>query len=184
MEPLRALHQFWFGEIEVKHSYYEKKASQWFFEKDSEFDLACKEQFSPLLDQFDINELFLDELSAQDYLSLVILFDQIPRNSFRGHAKAFSFDHIALHLCVRALGTPKETELSFPERLFLYLPLEHSEDDIIQEVSVTKYGELYATSPEEIKKWMEMALTRAHEHKKIIEEFGRFPSRDLALGRS
>jgi uncharacterized protein (DUF924 family) len=183
MKKLKELHQFWFDKIEISNNYYERKVPQWFFGKDVSFDLACRENFSSLLDKFIINDFIKNQSTPQDYLSLVLLLDQIPRNSFRGSAKAFAFDELALQLCLEALGTQTEMQLSFPEKLFLYLPLEHSENSIMQDLSVKKYTELHENSPLEIKKWTELALKKAFEHQSTIIEFGRFPSRDRVMNR-
>lgn len=183
MEKLKDLHQFWFEKIEISNPYYERKVPQWFSGKDASFDLTCRENFSHLLDKFIIDGFIKNKSTPQEYLAQILLLDQIPRNSFRGSAEAFAFDDLALKLCLEALGTQAEMGLSFPEKLFLYLPLEHSEDSIMQDLSVTKYTELHKNSPSEIKKWTALALKKAVEHQEMIAEFGRFPARDRALNR-
>lgn len=183
MEKLKELHFFWFDEIEITDEYYEKKVPQWFFGKDPAFDMACKDRFSSLLKNTEEMIGVAPSLSSRDYLSFVILLDQIPRNSYRGTQEAFAFDSLALKLCLDSFEAKREKDLSFPEKLFLYLPLEHSEDLLMQKLSVEKYYQLHLESPMEIKKWTELALKKAKEHKETIETHGRFPSRDLALNR-
>lgn len=174
---LSELHTFWFDEIKIDDEYYQRKVFQWFFGKDPLFDSACKDKFSSWLDKIDLSSSFLETLSSRDYLALVILLDQIPRNSFRGSKMAFVFDSIAQNLCLNALGTSREKELLLPEKMFLYMPLEHAEDKEIQKLSVEKFREFHEAAPAEIKKWTLLALEKAHEHQATILEFGSFIKR-------
>jgi uncharacterized protein (DUF924 family) len=59
------------------------------------------------------------------------------------------------------------------ERLFLYLPYEHSEDLADQERSVHLMGSLDDAG----------YLDYAVRHRDIIARFGRFPHRNAILGR-
>ena len=60
-------------------------------------------------------------------LAAVIVFDQFPRNMFRGTPRAFATDPLALALARRMVDTGLDRDLSKDERMFLYLPFEHSE---------------------------------------------------------
>lgn len=167
-----SLHDFWFGSIEVTPEYYERQIKRWFWRKDQELDTKCRDIYSPLL-----QKEFLIPENSKDYLSLILLLDQIPRNAFRGSAKAFDHDHFAQKLSLAALGTKYEAELSLPERIFLYMPLEHAEDLKLQELSVEKFFELHRLAPPEIRSWTQLGVDKAIEHRKTIQEFGHFPSR-------
>src|SRR5204862_7493499 len=69
-------------------------------------------------------EAFLtDPLSA---LAGVILFDQFPRNMFRGQAEQFATDHLALAIAKGAVDRGFDEALDHDERAFLYMPFEHS----------------------------------------------------------
>ena len=81
-------------------------------------------------------EAFLD--SAQDALAAVILFDQFPRNMFRGDAQAFATDPLALAIAKGALDKGYDAELGKDEKTFLLMPLEHSEDIDDQERSLLR----------------------------------------------
>ncbi|MDK2125477.1 DUF924 family protein [Parachitinimonas caeni] len=186
MINLLALHKFWFGSIEINDAYYQSKVPLWFLGPDTHFDRACRDNFAPWLEQLVIsgddyfaNALNSPEplLAAQRYVATVILFDQIPRNAFRGQARAFAYDHIALQLCLAALGTELETRLSYPERLFLYLPLEHAEDLRLQDLSVQTFEALHANAPAPIVRWTQLALDKAIEHRNTIATHGCFPHR-------
>ena len=107
-------------------------------------------------------------------LAGVILFDQFPRNMFRGHADQFSTDPLALEIARRAIDSGLDEELESKERGFLYMPFQHSEDLDDQQRAVLLYT---ALGDEEQLKYAKL-------HHAIIARFGRFPHRNAILGRS
>lgn len=109
-----------------------------------------------------------------DPLAAIILFDQFPRNMFRGQAKAFASDELARSLVHKALSAGADLETPEPLRQFYYLPLEHSEDLADQDEAV-RLIESRVSSVE--------TLLHARAHRRVIREFGRFPFRNVALGR-
>ncbi len=173
------LHQYWFGNIEITPEYYERQLKRWFWGKDTELDRACREEFAPLLEK----EFLIPE-NSRDYLSLILLLDQVPRNAFRGSSRAYDYDHFAQKLSLAALGTKFESELTLPERIFLYMPLEHAEDIKLQELSVEKFFELHRLAPAEIQSWTQLGLDKAIEHLKTIQDVGHFPARSRKLRTS
>lgn len=177
LKKLIELHLFWFDEIKIEHNYYQKKVGQWFMGRDPHFNLASTERFSSLLDLSIITQFPHENLSSKEYLALLILFDQIPRNTYKNDKRAYAFDSLAQELCLNALGGEIEKELSLPERMFLYMPLEHAEDRELQKLSVEKFTLNHQEAPESIKKWTRLALDKAYEHKATIDEFGHFPHR-------
>lgn len=168
------LHEYWFGDIEVTPEYYERQIRRWFWRNNEELDRDCREVFAPLLDR----EFLIPE-NPRDYLSLIVLLDQVPRNAFRGSSRAYDFDHFAQKLTLAALGTKYESELSLPERIFLYMPLEHAEDLKLQDMAVEKFFELHRLAPPEIRSWTQLGVDKAIEHRKTIQDFGYFPSRPI-----
>jgi len=107
-------------------------------------------------------------------LAAVIALDQFPRNMFRGTPRAFATDPLALTLAGQSLAADFDKALNKDERIFLYLPFEHSEDAADQRQCVALFAQL--EDPE---------LTRyAEAHKVIIDRFGRFPHRNAILGRA
>ena len=69
------------------------------------------------------------------------------------------------------------------ERVFFYLPLEHSEDRDDQQRSVTLFRELAASAPTDAMKTFAFFLNYSLQHQDIIEKYGRFPHRNKILGR-
>ena len=168
------LHEYWFGNIEVTSEYYERQIKRWFWRNNEKLDQDCREIFAPLLDRE-----FLIPDNTTDYLSLILLLDQGPRNAFRNSSRAYEYDHFAQKLAVAALGTKFESELSLPERIFLYMPLEHAEDLALQDLAVEKFFELHRLAPPGIRSWTQLGVDKAIEHRKIIRNFGYFPSREI-----
>jgi uncharacterized protein (DUF924 family) len=106
-------------------------------------------------------------------LAAVILFDQLPRNMFRGHADQFSTDHMALEIAKAAVARGYDDGMSRDQRTFLYMPFQHSEElkDQVQSLLLfTALGD-------------DNLLKYARRHYEVIERFGRFPHRNAALGR-
>lgn len=103
----------------------------------------------------------------------MILLDQFSRNLFRGEEEAFATDPIARHLTAEALAKGWDAGMTHEERVFLYLPMMHGEDAESQRRSV----ELYRALGEEEN------LRFAIDHAQVFARFGRFPSRNAALGR-
>ncbi|WP_136645469.1 DUF924 family protein [Tabrizicola sp. YIM 78059] len=109
-------------------------------------------------------------------LAYLILTDQIPRNIHRGTALAFATDPQARAAARKALEAGWDMNAPEPERQFFYMPFEHSEDPADQELAVKYLTERVASDPE-------MAL-HARAHQEVIARFGRFPTRNEALGRT
>ena len=106
-------------------------------------------------------------------LAAVVLFDQFPRNMFRGHADQFSTDHLALAIAREAIERGYDDGMAPERRGFLYMPFQHSEDLRDQVQSLLLFTAL--GDPEQ--------LRYARLHHDVIEKFGRFPHRNAVLGR-
>ena len=110
-------------------------------------------------------------------VSLVVVLDQFPRNIFRGDPRSFAHDSIALAAARELVEGPFHDDLMTVEKLFAYLPFEHSENIEDQDRSVAMFE---AMEPHPSKQeWVDFAV----EHRDIILQFGRFPHRNVILGR-
>ena len=112
--------------------------------------------------------------TADGALALVLLLDQIPRNIFRGSGHAFATDPLALHYATRALDAGFDAQVESALRFFFYLPFEHSEAMADQQRAVELFTAL--EDPD--------LLGYAVAHRDVIAQFGRFPHRNAALGRT
>jgi len=111
--------------------------------------------------------------SADEALAAIVLFDQFPRNMFRGQADAFATDSLALAIAKGAVAAGLDDGLDRDRRIFLYLPFEHSEDMDDQDRSLALFT---ALGDDE-------SLDFAKKHRDMIAKFGRFPHRNAVLGR-
>jgi uncharacterized protein (DUF924 family) len=153
---------FWFG----------LDKAQW-WKADPALDAVVRDRFHDLweTERENVPEAFLGR--ARDSVAAVILFDQFPRNMFRGHADQFSTDPLALAVAGGAVERGLDEAMSPAERGFLYMPFQHSEDLGDQRRSIalfTALGDDYQ-------------LGYAKKHHDVIERFGRFPHRNAVLGR-
>jgi uncharacterized protein (DUF924 family) len=146
---------------------------KWFVRSD-ELDQEIRDNFSELHARAAAGALDAWAATPRGALALAILLDQFPRNMFRGIAEAFASDPQARAVARAAIDAGLDHDLSQEERLFLYLPLEHSEDLADQERCV----ELMRALDEE-PTWLDYAV----RHRDIIARFGRFPHRNAILGR-
>lgn len=121
--------------------------------------------------------------TPQGRLALIILFDQFPRNMHRGSARAFAYDGLARRLALEGMAAGADRQLRPIERVFCYLPLEHSEDLSHQDQCVALYQALAAGVAPELRSTFTGYVDFAERHRAIIRRFGRFPHRNAALGR-
>jgi uncharacterized protein (DUF924 family) len=146
--------QWWNGGPELDHHIRQSFLKLWFEKR-----------------QLPVEAFLTDPLTAA---AGVILFDQFPRNMFRGEAEQFATDHLALAIAKGALAAGFEDRLAHDERKFLYMPFEHSENLDDQSRAVLLFTEL---GDEEQVKY-------AVKHRDVIKRFGRFPHRNRLLGRA
>lgn len=106
-------------------------------------------------------------------LAAIVLLDQFSRNLFRDDPRAFASDGIARDLTDRAIAKGWDAAMTAEERVFLYMPLMHGEDPASQARSVAMFEKLGIAEN----------LAFARDHAAVIDRFGRFLSRNAALGR-
>jgi len=161
---------FWFGATPGS------RRAEW-FAKNEPFDAQIRARFLALWERAARGELGHWMDAPRDCLALIVLTDQFPRNMFRGQARAFSSDAIALAAARRLLEGGADRHLLPVQRQFAYLPFEHSEALADQHLAVALLSALDGL-PE-----MDEPGLWARKHLEIIERFGRFPHRNAALGR-
>lgn len=154
---------FWFGELTYQ---------QW-FKRDDAVDTAISSRFKTLHERLAAEPLPGEIPPARETLARIIALDQLPRNLYRGSARAFATDNKALALARRVVEAGMDASMAVHERLFVCLSFEHSEAEADQDASVRLFASLG-----------DAELTRfAERHREIILRFGRFPHRNAALGR-
>jgi len=117
-------------------------------------------------------------------LALILLLDQLPRNLFRGTARAFAGDALARDVCEAGLARGDDQQLTPIERVFFYLPLEHAEDLAAQQRAVSLFLRLKQAVPAEERARYAGFAQYAEVHRDLIARFGRFPHRNAVLDRA
>ena len=172
---------YWFGELngEVTRN---NKHALWFL-GGAEVDADIISQFQSWVSMAGNGELNHWSDTAPGRLALIILLDQFPRNIYRGLNAAFRYDLLALAICKRGLALNQDVELTSIERVFFYLPLEHSEDLEDQEESVFRFDLLRKNVQLENIAIFNSFYDFANSHLQVIKQFGRFPHRNAVKGR-
>lgn len=142
------------------------------------YDVEIQERFSDV--RLEAIEGALDDWlhQARSRLALIILVDQFSRNIFRGTHKSFAFDYLARRWCDDGIAAGHDLELTAIERVFFYLPLEHSEFIEDQKNSIEQFEALKKAVPEEEQGLYDGYLEFAQRHHDIITRFNRFPHRN------
>jgi len=121
---------------------------------------------------------------AGGMLAEILLLDQFSRNIFRGGALAFEQDALARKLCKQGMSKGFDMSLPAIQRVFFYVPLQHSERQEDQLLAIECYEQLIASTSGSLREFMGQFLQSAVEHQAIITRFRRFPHRNKALGRA
>jgi len=155
---------FWFAGGPATHR------KEW-FEKTDAFDAACGRFANALRDA---RAGVFDHWTAtpRGALALIILLDQFSRNLHRNSPEAFAADAKARDAARDAVARGFDQSLGPVERMFVYLPFEHSEHLDDQDYAV----QLFMALGEDMVRY-------AKDHRAVIRRFGRFPHRNAALGR-
>jgi uncharacterized protein (DUF924 family) len=161
-EAAQAVIHFWCDEL--------RPEQHW--TKDPELDRIIAERFGKLRDEVLRTKAIAWRDTPETLAAAIILLDQFSRNMFRGSAKAFEADPLALELCNLALERGWVDKLPKPLPSFILMPLQHSENMEDQERSVAEFRD---RDP--------LNYKYALLHRDQIKRFGRFPGRNQALGR-
>ena len=176
--------EFWFAGAEQSAEALKTQSKKW-FNGGKAFDAELEAKFLPLLETLSAGPLAEDWAARgpKSRLAAIIVLDQMSRNIFRASPRAFAQDRLALHLCKEGLAAGEDEGLSEPERIFFYLPLEHSEDIADQNANVERFTALHAGARSSYRDYVKTTLDYAHQHRDAIREFGRFPHRNMVVGR-
>lgn len=182
METADTIRAFWFGSGTDDKTIADERARMW-WSKNSEVDREIRQRFEASVAEAANHELDHWSATVGGRLALILLTDQFPRHIYRGTSQAFSFDTLARHWSREGIRQGEHERLRPVERVFFFLPLEHSESMDDQEQSVALYEELVRNAPAEHKAVFEEFLRYARLHRDVIKRFGRFPHRNRILGR-
>ncbi|NMO16515.1 DUF924 domain-containing protein [Pyxidicoccus fallax] len=161
---------FWFGDSD-------QPQEKWFMGGEA-FDEECRRRFLAAHEDAAAGRLRDWRDEPRSCVALLLLLDQIPRNLFRGTPRAFATDALAREVARHALARGLDVTLPPVWRWFMYLPFEHSEEAHDQRLAVALFEMLALYHPDSLE-----SLDYARRHRDVIERFGRFPHRNVALGR-
>lgn len=167
MSSPKEILEFWFGELEP---------NDWFRGGERVDDLI-KERYLTVWERAAAGK-FADWTGTPDgTLALILVLDQFPRNMFRGSGRSFDSDQLARDTLNAAIDAGVDMEIAEDRRMFLYMPLMHSEEMADQDRCLESVRTKFSTVN---------AQTELHSkaHREVIRRFGRFPYRNEALGRA
>jgi uncharacterized protein (DUF924 family) len=175
---------FWFGEMKNSGVPDKKKQKMW-WQKDKNLDKLIKKEFEILLKRAKSGEFEEWTDNPEGMLAVVILLDQFSRHIYRDTVNAFSQDEMALNIVISAMLKGFDKQLVAVKRTFFYMPLMHSEDIDIQIKSVESFSELEKEyiKNDETADIVKINKKYAIMHYEIIKRFGRYPHRNMVLGR-
>jgi uncharacterized protein (DUF924 family) len=186
MDEARKVRDFWFGKTPLAPEQLPRRMELWFGGAaglQQHVDETLRARFQPLVERAVAGELAQWADGPRRRLSLILLLDQFPRNIYRGTPQAYAGDERALSLALTGMQSVADAALNVAERIFFYMPLQHSESLAVQEESVSAYQRLLGEAPEPIRGVFQGCVAYAERHREVIRQFGRFPHRNAALGR-
>lgn len=160
---------------EILDFWFKETPPERWFSSDPEFDAVIRKKFEESWRRAAEGGVSQGQ-SMEEALALIILFDQFPRNMFRGTAQAYGTDREAYDVARAALERRLDLEAPTGIRQFFYLPLMHSESLADQELCLRLTRERLGDS--------HSSCEYALRHRDVIARFGRFPARNAALGRA
>ncbi len=149
-----------------------------------EVDREITEHFGGVLEQARRGELDHWAQTPRGRLALIIVLDQFSRNIYRDSPHSYSQDEKALELALEGIELGMDRELGAAERNFFWLPLGHSEDLALHEISVRHAEEEAANAPPHQRAMAEFGVSQAKAARSVIARFGRHPHRNEILGRT
>ena len=173
---------FWFGGADLGIAPPPALQRRWFL-SDPTFDAEITHRFGGLLDATYTLDTW--PTSPAGALATIVVFDQFPRNVFRGSARAFATDARAHRIATSAVQAGFDLAMGVSQRAFVYLPFEHAEDAAAQDRALALFRALAADAAGGPTSALAASyLDFARQHHATIARFGRFPGRNAALGRA
>jgi uncharacterized protein (DUF924 family) len=174
---------FWLGQLDDNGLSPPEQTERW-WKKDPAFDEVVRDRFGGLIERIAEGgqREWLD--TPRGRLAYVIALDQFTRNAFRGSARAFTQDGLALATAEEGITLAHDRELRGQERVFLYMPFMHSEDLVTQERGVALFRSFRDETSGALRKELDSNLDFAERHRDVIARWGRFPHRNQVLGRA
>lgn len=157
---------------EVLSFWFEEAGRDKWFKPDDGFDAEIRRRFETMAVGLAAGRAVPKDM--REGLAMILCLDQFPRNMYRGTPAAFAWDDKALACSEHMVEKGWDIKLGQGKRSFVYMPYMHAEDLAMQ----AKCVDLVDRRLDD-----ENTLFHARAHQKMIEQFGRFPHRNILLGR-
>jgi uncharacterized protein (DUF924 family) len=169
-QPIRDIIDFWF--LPLGHPEHGKPREIW-WRSNPDFDEEIRRRFGGLIRRAVAGELKHWPETAEGALALIILCDQFTRNIYRKSADAYCGDATALATARVAVARGFHLTVPRDARAFYFTPFHHSENLADQEMSCALFETVADANNNRY----------ARGHRDIVARFGRFPHRNVVLGR-
>ncbi|MFZ5895472.1 MAG: DUF924 family protein [Myxococcota bacterium] len=190
--------EYWFGslrddsKLEQQVEPFQTCYARWYGKREA-IDAEIRTRFErDLLDVTSAGASWFDTVDAWEaapngLLALTILLDQFPRNMYRNTTRMYDCDPLALMVASRAIRDKRYAELPLVHQMFLRVPFMHIENLTIQQFMLGQFKTLAeqseTRSPHNVQ-FFRFALRFAERHLEVIQKYGRFPHRNVILGRT
>jgi len=182
VEQIEDILEYWFGMGKTATAVANEKKTLW-WSKNDDIDMEIINRFAATTEAAVNDELDDWEDSSRGLLALIICTDQFSRNMYRDTPRAFSGDPVALGYARQCVVSRADQQLKPIERVFAYLPFEHSEERAEQQRSLDLFQALAASVGADETALFEGYYQYAIRHYEIVDRFGRFPHRNQMLQR-
>ena len=179
---LEEVRHFWFEDACLAPESLARHQARWFAPSD-QLDRDIEQRFGALPDAARSGTLPYRPDDPHDLLAIILILDQFPRQIYRNTPQAFAYDQQARVISRTIIEKSLFQVLTPVEQVFVFLPFQHSETLSDQSLSVQLNDTLLQQAPQSYHSFLANALDYARRHCSIIERFGRFPHRNVALGR-
>ena len=160
---------------EIVHFWFEETEPQLWFQRNDSFDAIIRDRFSVIYDMAKDGLCNNWATDAEGALALCLVLDQFPRRLYRGAAAEFETDEQALLVAKQAVSKGFDQVLPHEKRFFMYIPFEHSERLSDHKKNLQLFKSMEKENP--------VAYRTAQRRHDVIDQFGRYPDRNAALGR-
>jgi uncharacterized protein (DUF924 family) len=174
---------YWFGPLDGHGVSSPQQHKLWFTSR-AATDAHIRSHYGELLQAALAGRLDHWAGSRDGLIALVVVLDQFSRNIHRGTSRAFAGDKQALALAQQAVANGVDRQMPTIHRVFLYIPYEHSENPGVQDQGVALFDGLLETCPEQVSGEVSGYRQYSVAHRDVIARFGRFPHRNIILGRT
>ena len=175
--------EFWFGPIAPDGACQPAFIKRW-WAKNPEFDREVSTRFAHHIADAEAGGLEALKQNAEGCLALILLCDQMTRNSRRDQAAMYSADPFAQETLRHALAQGFDRELRTMQRYFLLMPLMHAESRELQRQGVERFDQLVLEAEPGAVEAAKGAADYMRKHEVIVARFGRFPHRNKILARA